>query len=349
MKILFIIPGDINLPTGGYRYDRAIIHELQALGHEVNLVSLTGNYPFPSEVEKQAAIELIEALPTANDIAVIDGLAGGAHPELIRKLSKTLPVVALVHHPLCLENGLDEETARKLETSEAQGLEHVSSVITTSPETAKTVKGLFNVDAGKIHCVLPGVERGVLANPSSDENIHLLCVGSVIERKGHVFLVQALAGLLHLNWHLDCVGKTDFQPDYYANVKARVEQNNLASRITFHGTVDAIQLENHYKNAHMFVLPSLFEGYGMVYAEAIVRGLPVIGTTAGAIPDTVPQSCGMLVEPGNTDELATALDTMISNKEIRESYREACIASTNSFPTWEKSAAAFASVLGEVA
>ncbi len=346
MQILFVIPGDINLPTGGYRYDRKIIDAWRKSGIKVELMSIEGNFPFPSHQEKENAIAKINNFPKA-DIAVVDGLLGGAAPEFLKHLSQKLPVTALIHHPLCLENGLDKETAGHLKQTEKQGLKHTNAIITTSPQTSRTVANLFNYNPSKITSVLPGVERGIISNGSDSETINLLCVGSIIERKGHKDLLEALSSLKHLNWKLDCIGSTQFDKSLYANLQSRVTQEELSQKITFHGDVSEQALEAAYSSADIFVLPSLFEGYGMAYAEALVRGIPVIGTIAGAIPETVPENCGILVEPSNIPALSSVIETMITDKKLRNNYRNNAIAAEPNFPTWESSADKFAGILKE--
>lgn len=347
MHILFVIPGDINLPTGGYRYDREIINAWQNSGVDVTLININGNYPFPTNADKQTALNKIAELPKA-DIAVVDGLLGGASPEFMQALSKVLPTVALIHHPLCLENGLDEETAKTLESSELAGLAFTSGIITTSPATTLTVSNLFEYNKDKIHTVLPGVERGETSKGSNNSTVNLLCVGSIIERKGHKDLLLALSELTKLDWHLDCIGSTDFDAALFVELKQILETKQLTNKVTFHGSVSEEAILNGYTKADVFVLPSLFEGYGMAYAEAIVRGLPVIGTTAGAIPDTVPKTCGILVEPSNIQSLRQALQKMIMDKELRNQYHEAAIKAELSFPTWESSAGAFFKILKDI-
>ena len=78
--------------------------------------------------------------------------------------------------------------------------------------------------------------------------------------------------------------------------------------------LSAQQLASLYATSDLFVLPSRFEGYGMAFAEAIAHGLPVIGTTAGAIPQTVPAGAGILVQPDDVDALASALRRLIEGR-----------------------------------
>ncbi len=344
MRIVFVIPGDINLPTGGYRYDREIINTWKETGIDVELVSLDGSYPFPSDKQKKIAIEEITSFPKA-DIAVVDGLLGGASPEFLQELSNSMPVVSLLHHPLCLENGLEDKQANTLETSERQGLEFVSSVITTSETTTKTVADLFGFKSANIHTVLPGVNRTKICQGSKNETLNLLCIGSVIHRKGHSVLLKALAKLTHLNWHLDCYGSTSFDEPLFSKLKTMITENGLSGKVIFHGAVDDQQIEDAYAKADLFVLPSQYEGYGMVYAEAIVRGLPIIGTTAGAIPKTVPKGCGILVEPENEEMLKQALEKLITDQALRLQYKENTIKAEPNFPTWQGSAKQFARIL----
>lgn len=347
VHILFVIPGEIDLPTGGYRYDRAMIGELREMGHRVDLLSLSGSYPFPSESEKLDALKQLETV-SGPDLAIVDGLAGGAHPQLLKHLSDKLPTISLIHHPLCLETGLDRQSAGQLEKSERDGLGFVTGIACSSPETVKTVKSLFPIEGKPVGCFIPGIEPASLSKPQSDNPVKLLCVGSVIQRKGHVHLIEALAVLRDLDWHLDCVGKIDFEPDLFNKLNCRVSDYGLSGKVQFHGSVHQEELEKFYSTSHFFVLPSLYEGYGMVYAEAISRGLPVIGTTAGAIPDTVPDGCGILVEPGNVDDLTDALRTMISEPHLRATYRQSAITAAENYPTWRKSAQGFAAFLEQI-
>jgi glycosyltransferase involved in cell wall biosynthesis len=90
------------------------------------------------------------------------------------------------------------------------------------------------------------------------------------------------------------------------------------------------------------VLPSHHEGYGMALAEASARGLPIVSTTGGAIPDTVPPDAGILVPPGDVDALAEALRRLLTDPGARLRLREAGLAARTRLPGWPAQAAAFA-------
>jgi glycosyltransferase involved in cell wall biosynthesis len=170
----------------------------------------------------------------------------------------------------------------------------------------------------------------------------------VIERKGHKVLLQALSNLKDLNWRLDCFGSTEFDTKLFDELQTFVRTENLSEKVKFHGAVCDDLIEAAYATSDVFVLPSLFEGYGMVYAEAIVRGLPIIATTAGAIPDTVPQTCGILVEPENTNMLTQAIEQMVSDEHLRNDYRQGAMIAAEDFPTWQDSAMRFAELLRDM-
>ncbi len=344
MQIRFVVPGNINLPTGGYRYDRNIIEQWNTLNVDCVLHSLQGDFPFPTNHQRDAAIRSLSDIPDQS-VAVIDGLAGGAMPELLENLARRMKVVSLIHHPLCLENGITSAEKEKLEQSEKSGLEFVSGVITTSTQTAKTTAELFDYPQERIRSVEPGVDRGPIADPKQNDIVNLICVGSVVERKGHMYLIEALAKLKHLDWNLDCYGMADTGGNFFKQVSRKLVESGVENRISFHGVVTQEVLETAYSKADLFVLPSLYEGYGMAYAEAIVRGLPVIGTMAGAIPDTVPRSCGILVEPKSVEQLRSALETMITKPSKRAKYHLNALHHEPNFPTWRQSAQKFLQLL----
>jgi glycosyltransferase involved in cell wall biosynthesis len=113
------------------------------------------------------------------------------------------------------------------------------------------------------------------------------------------------------------------------------------------GAVSSEQLASLYQRCDLFALPSRFEGYGMVFTEAIAHGLPVVGTTAGAIPETVPDAAGVLVPPDDVEALAAALRRLIEERAERE--RMAAAARATCFPSWREQGAAFADLLESVA
>jgi len=140
----------------------------------------------------------------------------------------------------------------------------------------------------------------------------LLCVANLVPRKGHELLVEALARIRDLDWSLSCVGSLERDPVTARAVRRLIRTIGLGRRITLAGECPPQSVARAYRAADAFVLPSFHEGYGMVYAEAMMHGLPVIATTAGAIPETVPPEAGLLVPPGDPAALARALRRVIA-------------------------------------
>src|SRR6185503_6093571 len=126
-------------------------------------------------------------------------------------------------------------------------------------------------------------------------DVVLLAVGSVVPRKGYDVLVAALATLADLPWRLTIVGDCTRDAAAAGGLRQAITGARLDDRVILAGAVPPAQLAAHYGAADVFVLPSRHEGYGMAFAEAIAHGLPVVGTTAGAIPETVPAGAGVLV------------------------------------------------------
>ena len=159
----------------------------------------------------------------------------------------------------------------------------------------------------------------------------------MVPRKGYDVLIAALARLEDLSWRLVIAGDGARSPETLRQLETDIARLGLADRITMRGAVAAEQLAALYASSDLFVLPSRFEGYGMAYAEAIAHGLPVVGTTAGAIPETVPADAGVLVPPDDVAALAAALRRLIESPAARE--RLAAGARAARFPSWSEQAA----------
>jgi len=255
----------------------------------------------------------------------------------------------LVHHPLALEYGLSASQADVLRRSEQAALAAAREVVVTSPATAKLVAADYGVPMGRITVARPGSVPAPRSTGSQSGLPHLLSVGSVVPRKGFDVLVAALAGIAELPWRLTIAGDLTRDPNEAARLQASIFRHQLAGRIETLGAVSPERLAALYDEADLFVLASRFEGYGMAYVEALSRGLPVIGTTAGAIPDTVPDQAGVLVPPGDVSALAEALRSVVADADLRRRLSDAASEAARLLPSWRQSGAIFAATLEKLA
>ena len=343
-RVVFAVPGSLDTPTGGYAYDRRLMTELRQLGWNVECLDIGDGFPSPDEATRSAARSLLLKIPDGEPI-VVDGLALGVLPDVAAEVAGRHPLVGLVHHPLALEWGLSAERADVLRRSERAALAAVREVVVTSPATAKLVAADYAVTNERITVARPGNDPAPRSRGSREGAPHLLSVGAVVPRKGFDVLVAALATLAELPWRLTIAGDLTRDPNEATRLQACISEHNLSGRIAVLGAISSERLAALYDEADVFVLASHFEGYGMAYSEALSRGLPVIGTIAGAIPDTVPLTAGLLVAPGDVAELAGALREMIADKELRRRLSDGARASAEKLPTWQQAAEIFAAVL----
>ena len=335
-RLVFAVPGSLDTPTGGYAYDRRIIHELTALGWTIDVLDIGAGFPRPDAATRAAARARLAAIPPGETI-VIDGLALGVLPEVAAALSRTHALIALVHHPLACETGLSAGDATALRDSERLALTHARHVIANSEATSRLLIEDYAVPADRITVAPPGTDCARRARGSLDGTVALLAVGSLVPRKGYDVLLAALAMVKDLPWRLSIVGDAR-DAGTAAEVEATITTLNFKSRVTLKGAVPSSQLAALYDGADVFVLASRFEGYGMAFAQAIAHGLPVIGTTGGAIPGTVPPGAGILVPPDDVTALAAALRRVISDAGERGRLAAAAWAAAHELPTWRGSA-----------
>ncbi|WP_295539127.1 glycosyltransferase family 4 protein [uncultured Thiohalocapsa sp.] len=353
-RLHLLLPGSPAALTGGTLYDRRIAEGLRRLGWEVGLQALGAAFPLPSEQDLAAADAALAGLPPGA-LAVVDGLAFGAMPAVAARHADRLRLVALVHHPLALETGLDAAVAARLRAAETAALCQARRVVVTSAHTARLMAD-YGVPTGRLRVVEPGTDPAPLARgsvprgmgPAPGAPLQLLCVGSVTPRKGHDLLVTALAGLDHLPWRLDCVGSLTREPATAAALRAHIQTLGLGARVRLLGEVAPTTLAECYQRADLFVLASWFEGYGMAYAEALARGLPVLGTTGGAVADTVPADAGLLVAPGSVAALRRALSRLLTDAALRGRLAAGAARARARLPDWPAAAACFAAAVADV-
>lgn len=339
--IAFAVPGDITRRTGGYIYDRNLIEALRAGGRQVDLMSLPAGFPDPSPAEMAAAVDALAALPPDRPV-IVDGLALGAmDPGGVARMRA--PLVAFCHHPLGLETGLAPARAADLIARETANLAQAAQVLVPSPHTARILTERFGVAASRLTVALPGFPPpDPVRHPATPPLI--LAVGLIAARKGHDVLIRALAQIADLDWQAVIAGGT--VDAAVATALERLRQDlDLAPRLRIAGEVGADALRDLYRSATVFALATRYEGYGMVFAEALGHGLPIVATAGGAVADTVPQEAGILVPVEDVTGLAAALRSVLIDPPRRAAMAAAATSAGARLPRWSDTAAIVGAVL----
>jgi glycosyltransferase involved in cell wall biosynthesis len=340
--VVFAVPGDLATPTGGYIYDRRMIELLPESGWRVLHLTLPGDFPEPTSASLRETERLLASTPD-DSLLVIDGLAYGAFPaDLIDRIARR--IVALVHHPLAVETGISGERADYLKHTERAALARTVHVIATSPATAELLVTDFAMPRERLSVAEPGTEPAPRARGGGNPP-RLLSVGSVTARKGYDVLISALGQIADLPWESRVVGSLDRDPVAPDAVRAAIARSGLKARVALLGALGDEALAKEYDRATLFVLPSHFEGYGMAFAEALARGLPIVACAAGAVTSTVPADAGVLVPPGDASALAAALRRLLADADELSRRSDAAWRHAQRLPRWRDTARKFAAAL----
>lgn len=341
-RAAFAIPGDITTLTGGYIYERRLLEGLRATGRQVDHIVLGPGFPTPSPSEMAEAAAQLIALPADRPL-ILDGLVfGSIDTAVLARMSG--PVVAMIHHPLAHESGLDPALRDHLFRTERDNLTHTSHVLVPSPHTAALLCADYGVDRSRITIVRPGTDRPS-APPAPRANPPLiLSVGIQHPRKGHDILLRALARLGSLDWQAVIVGSR-YDPAHADELDALHARLGLGDRVRLAGRVSAEVLAGHYRAASLFALATRYEGYGIVFDEAMAYGLPIVTCHTGAVPDTVPQATSLLVPPEDVGAFADALAQMLTDTALRNAKARAAAAVGADLPGWDNTAGQAGAVL----
>jgi glycosyltransferase involved in cell wall biosynthesis len=342
--IWFAIPGDLDTLTGGYAYDRRLLAGLRARGLVVQHLPLPGRYPRATREDLNHADAALAALPDGATV-LIDGLAYGVLDACAARQRDRLRLIGLCHHPLALESGISEEEALRLAASERAALQAARAVVVTSAYTAHLLCAKFALSSQRIVIAPPGVDPGPFARCVGSPPV-LLTVATLTRRKAHDVLIAALAQLQGLSWQARFVGGGHYDRSWSAALREQVSAAGLQQRITFVGEKPNVAAEYHA--ADLFVLPSWFEGYGMVFSEALAAGLPVVAARAGAVPDVVPEQAGILVPPGDSAALAAALSRILTDSSLRLRLQQGAREAACALPRWEDTARMVEALIREV-
>ena len=343
MKVFVVLPGDIDdpaAPSGGNTYDRRVCDGLVRLGWTVREIAVPGGWPRPSQAERAALTRALAAIPDRAAV-LIDGLVACGVPEIVAPEARRLRVAVLLHLPLADEAGAD------LDGLERATVRAAAAVVATSAGTARRLTRHHGLDPLTVHVAAPGVDPA----PSSEgtaEGSRLLCVAALTPRKAQDVLVDALSTLTDLAWTCDLVGAVDRDPAYVQRVRDAAND-----RIRLTGPRTGTALAETYAAADLLVLPSHAETYGMVVTEALARGIPVLATAVGGVPEalgTAPDASvpGMLIPAGDPAALTAALRRWLDEPGLRRRLRASARDRRATLPGWDTTAKTMADILQEL-
>jgi glycosyltransferase involved in cell wall biosynthesis len=350
MRAALVIYGSLDTVSGGYLYDRHVVIYLRACGDEVEIISLPW-HNYARHLLDNGSEPLRDLLQHGGyDVVLQDELN---HPSLFRLNgalgSSRPPLVSIVHHLRCSEArpAWQNSFYRRVE---GRYLNSVDAFIFNSHTTAAAVGGLLRAEKPSI-VAPPG--RDHLAEgardvppPGPDGPLRLLFVGNVIRRKGLHILLRALAALPPESWTLDVVGDETSDPGYAREIDRLIAALPAGARVVRHGRVTDAELAARYAAADVLAVPSSYEGYGIVYAEALGYGRPVLATTQGAAGEIVEDGVsGYLVPPEDAVQIAERLALWTADRELLAAMSRRARERYQQLPTWDESASRIRSFL----
>lgn len=344
MKIGLVIYGSLDTLSGGYMYDRKLVEYLRTQGDTVEIISLPWrNYA------AHLADNFSFKLPPGFDILIQDELN---HPSLVKanRGHHPYPIVSLVHHLRCseLRPKWQNDFYRVIEK---EYLNTVDGFIFNSKTTRGVVNGLLDHQKPSVVAYPPtdrfgdAISETEIRSRTAQSPLQILFLGNVMERKGLHILLKAVS-TQRSAVRLAVIGSLTNDRGYAKKMQKLVTVNGLSSIVTFHSSLDNNPLKQKLAQAHVLIVPSSYEGFGIVYLEGMGFGLPAIGTTAGAASEVIEHGkTGYLIEPGDSETLARYISTLAEDRGLLTQLSLNARARYTQQPAWTETAAQIRSFL----
>ncbi len=346
MRIGLIIYGDLRTISGGFIYDRMLVEHLRRRGDHVEVISLSlRNYPrhLGDNISRALRRRLWKV---SLDVLLEDELN---HPSLFwtnRWLSEKIsyPIISVVHHLRCSEHRPKWQN-HLYRWIERLYLQSVTAFIYNSHTTARAVETVIQAKRPGVIAYPAGDRLHVKIGPSEiierarrTGPLRIVFVGNVIPRKGVDVLISGLGLLPRDCWQLDVVGSLTVNPTYVRCIRRQIARRGLTDRVRLSGSLPDTELISRLAASHVLAVPSSYEGYGIVYIEAMGFGLPILASNAGAIPELVTHGKeGFLISPGNAAALAHYVDRLHRDRDQLAQVSRAALERYRRHPTWAES------------
>lgn len=348
-RVHVVVPNGIDdpaRPSGGNAYDRRICSGLAAAGWDVREHKVAGAWPWPRPAAEQSLARVIAGLPD-RDLVLVDGLIASTVPSILTPVARRMRLVVLVH--MALGGGPAGHVIPDARAREGAVLSAAASVVTSSSWTRDRLLEWYALPADRVHVAEPGADPAELVTGTASGGA-LLSVAAVSTHKGHDVVLTALATLADVSWTWTCVGPLDREPDFVAGLRGRAAEYGIEQRIGLTGPCTGEALGDAYAAADLVVVASRAESYGMVVTEALARGLPLVASDVGGLPDALGRTRaghrpGLLVPPGDPAALAGALRAWLTDPDLRHQLHAAARERRETLAGWPSTVARVADAL----
>ena len=338
---LFLIPGDIRRQTGGSLYNRKLAISLTERGFQLKVMEVPDLPYFAALLAGfiLAPLFLFRLATQKYDIVIEDGWA---QPTTLLfnvacRVFGSAPLVVIVHQV--------RSSAMKLP---ARFIARLVERITLG--SAQLIVTVSNFISAEVERLIGKSDRIAVAPPGSaplvdetwdqrttTDTLRLLFVGNCTRLKGLDHLIAALGLIRDLPVRLDVVGDVSFEPQYYKELVRQAKALGIGERVAFHGAVSHEGMGSFYSRADIFTFPSLYEGFGIVLAEAMHAGLPIVATHVGPVDEILCEGQNALIVPGaDPTALAAAIRRLATDASLRQAFGQRSRELAGKLPTWEQ-------------
>ncbi|HEY7875671.1 MAG TPA: glycosyltransferase family 4 protein [Actinomycetota bacterium] len=335
----------LDLYRAGDPFRRPRLDEFRSAIDVLEYASMcAAGYPEPLTFSLRAA-RLLEARRLEFDVVHDNQCLGYG----LLRIAKHIPVVATVHHPIPIDRRLELAHApdwkrsvsirRWYHFTRMQGrvARRLPRLVTVSESAKEDVCRELAVEPGRVSVVHNGVDTELFRPLPAVQRVPgriITTASSDVPLKGLVFLIEALAKVrTERPAELVVIGKTKER----GPVARAIERFGLESAVEFRAGVSWAELVELYAHAEVAVVPSLYEGFSLPAIEAMACGMPLVATTAGALPEVV-GNAGSLVPPKDAGALASAIGGLLDYPARRAQLGEVARARAMDRFSWTRTA-----------
>jgi glycosyltransferase involved in cell wall biosynthesis len=204
----------------------------------------------------------------------------------------------------------------------AYSVAHAAAIITISAFSKNAIIEAYNVPEERITVAYPALSDVVgrtttMVNNATRTTVpkrYILSVGTLQPRKNYARLIEAFSRLADHGISLCIVGKKGW---LYEDILAGPKRFGVSDRVRFLDFVPDAELQSLYRNAELFVLPSLYEGFGLPVLEAMVHGVPVVVSKTSSLPE-IAGKAGIYVDPSDVQSITVGMSQGLAEKGTKE-------------------------------